>query len=113
MSHNRFSIKSIGCALWLLGFFLLSQGVGYAQEEPKAAEKKATRIAVIPFQAVLPEEPSSTVQCPICGSVVLVEVDAGEDDIPSSWGTWSVGEAMRRMGKACWGRITAVWGTCP
>ena len=27
------------------------------------------------------------VPCPICGSVVLVEVDAGEDDIPSSWGT--------------------------
>jgi hypothetical protein len=69
VSHNRFSIKSIGCALWLLGFFLLSQSVGHAQEEPKAAEKKATRIAVIPFQAVLPEEPSSTVQCPICGSV--------------------------------------------
>jgi len=69
VSHNRFPIKSIGCALWILGFFLLSQGVGHAQEEPKAAEKKATRIAVIPFQAVLPEEPSSTVQCPICGSV--------------------------------------------
>lgn len=27
------------------------------------------------------------VPCPICGGVVLVEVDAGEDDIRSSWGT--------------------------
>jgi len=69
VSQNRFPIKSIGCALWLLGLFILFSGVLYAQEEPKVFEKTATRIAVIPFQAVLPEEPSSTVQCPICGSV--------------------------------------------
>jgi hypothetical protein len=69
VSQNRFPIKSIGCALWLLGFFLLFQGAPHAQEESKASEKTVTRIAVIPFQAVLPEEPSSTVQCPICGSV--------------------------------------------
>ena len=69
MSQNRFPIKSIVCALWFLGFFILFPGILHAQEGPKATEKIVTCIAVIPFQAVLPEEPSSTVQCPICGSV--------------------------------------------
>jgi len=27
------------------------------------------------------------VPCPICGSAVMVEVDAGPDDIPSAWGS--------------------------
>lgn len=27
------------------------------------------------------------VPCPICGSIVMVEVEAGQEDIPSSWGT--------------------------
>ena len=67
--QNRFPIKSVGCTLWLLGLFIFFSGVLHAQEEPGSVEKNVTRIAVIPFQAVLPEEPSSTVQCPICGSV--------------------------------------------
>ena len=27
------------------------------------------------------------VPCPICGSAVMVEVDAGPDDVPSAWGS--------------------------
>ncbi|HPC86890.1 MAG TPA: hypothetical protein P5238_09295 [Smithellaceae bacterium] len=69
MTLHQVRIKSIGWALRLLAILVLFPCLLQAEESAKADEKTVTRVAVIPFQAVLPEEASSTVQCPICGSV--------------------------------------------
>ncbi len=40
-----------------------------AQEKTKPVVKNHVRLAVFPFQTVIPEDESTTVRCPICGSV--------------------------------------------
>lgn len=67
--QNILPIKKIVCAVLLSGFFILAPLTLQAQDEAKIVDKNVTRIAVMPFQTVVPEEDSSTVQCPICGSV--------------------------------------------
>ena len=53
----------------LLGFVVFAPYTLQAQEETKAVDKTLVRLAVIPFQAVISEDRSSTVRCPVCGSV--------------------------------------------
>ena len=43
--------------------------IAQAQETAKPVGKKHVRLAVIPFQTVLPEDESTTIRCPVCGSV--------------------------------------------
>jgi len=72
---NSFRIKKWGLVLLVLGFlFLASQSL---QAEEKMQPSKTAlpgggaikRLVVIPFQSVMPEDGSSTVRCPICGSI--------------------------------------------
>lgn len=55
----------------VLGFLFLALQAIQAEEkksEPARAGAR-TRIVVIPFQSVMPEDGSSSVRCPVCGSV--------------------------------------------
>jgi TolB-like protein len=68
---NISRIKKWGLALLVLGFLFLSSQALQAEEkktEPPRAGAK-TRIVVIPFQSVMPEDGSSSVRCPVCGSI--------------------------------------------
>lgn len=68
---NFSRIKKWGLALLVLGFLFLASQALQAEEkktEPPRAGARM-RIAVIPFQSVMPEDGSSSVRCPICGSV--------------------------------------------
>ncbi|KAF0154874.1 MAG: hypothetical protein FD159_2417 [Syntrophaceae bacterium] len=62
-------IRKVGCAILLLTFVVFAPYTLWAQGTITSVDKTITRLAVIPFQAVVPEDGSSTVQCPICGSV--------------------------------------------
>lgn len=66
--YNNFRLKMIFCAILIVGL-VLAAGPLQAQQQTKPVDKTVTRIAVIPFQVVLPEDGSSSVRCPICGSV--------------------------------------------
>jgi hypothetical protein len=59
----------MGCAIVLSFVVATAPYTLQAQEETKPVEKAVIRLAVIPFQAVMPEDASSTVRCLICGSV--------------------------------------------
>jgi len=59
----------VGCAILLLGVVIFAPYTLQAQEKTKSVDKTVMRLAVIPFQAVIPDDTSSTAQCPICGSV--------------------------------------------
>lgn len=50
-------------------FAVLFPNMLTAQDDEAAVGAGLTRIAIIPFQAVISEEQSSTASCPICGSV--------------------------------------------
>jgi len=67
--QKLFRIRIIGCALLLLGFVVIAPHTLLAQDKAKPAPRTQTRLAVIPFQTVIPEEGAATAQCPICGSV--------------------------------------------
>ncbi len=60
-------IKKIVCVT--LFFVFVAPCAVSAQEKAAAAAKPLIRLAVLPFQAVWPEEHSTTARCPICGSV--------------------------------------------
>ena len=62
-------MRKMICTILLLGFFMIVPNTLQAEEETKNLEKTITRMVVIPFQAVIPEDKSSTAQCPICGKV--------------------------------------------
>lgn len=64
-----FQIRRIGCALLLSGLVVFTPHALQAQEGAKSVAQTKTRLALIPFQAVMPEDASSTVRCPVCGSV--------------------------------------------
>ncbi|MEE9910876.1 MAG: hypothetical protein K4571_04045 [Deltaproteobacteria bacterium] len=67
---RKFSlVKKIGCTILLLGLVISAPCGLWAQEKTASADKAQTRLAVIPFQAVQPEDTSATVRCPVCGSV--------------------------------------------
>lgn len=59
----------MSCVILLLGLVAFTPYTLQAQEETKSGNKTLTKLAVIPFQAVIMENGSSTVQCPVCGSV--------------------------------------------
>ena len=67
--RNIFSIRRICCLILFFGFVVLLPASLYAQEKAKPADKNHVRLAVLPFQTVIPEDESTTVRCPICGSV--------------------------------------------
>jgi len=67
--QKNLGIRKIGYAILLLGLVVFAPDTLQAQEETKPVDKTLTRLAVIPFQAVILEDGSSTAQCPICGSV--------------------------------------------
>ncbi len=67
--QNISRIKKIGFAILFLGLVVFAPYTIYAQEKAKSVDKTITRVVVIPFQAVIPEDESSTVRCPVCGSV--------------------------------------------
>jgi len=67
--RNIFSIRRILCVLLSFGFMVLLPASVYAQEKTKPVDKNHVRLAVLPFQTVIPEDESTTVRCPICGSV--------------------------------------------
>lgn len=65
-----FQFRKMVCVMLLAGLVLFAPHVLQAQEDAKPALKTKIRLAVIPFEAVMPEDASSTtVRCPICGSV--------------------------------------------
>lgn len=67
--QKNFRIRKVVLALllaWLVFFAPVSL---LAQDKSKPLVVAKTRMAVIPFQPVIPEDEASTVQCPICGSV--------------------------------------------
>ncbi|MEN6507698.1 MAG: hypothetical protein ABFD63_02740 [Smithella sp.] len=68
---NISRIKKWGCASFVLGFlFLASQALQAEEKKTEPPRSGATtRIVVIPFQSVMPEDGSSSVRCPICGSI--------------------------------------------
>jgi hypothetical protein len=67
---QKFSpFRKMGYAILLFGFLVVAPCALQAQDEKKTVDQTVTRMAVIPFQAVMPEDESSTVQCPICGNV--------------------------------------------
>jgi len=55
----------------VLGFLSLASQALQAEEKKTEPPRAGTitRIVVIPFQAVMPEDGSSSVRCPICGSI--------------------------------------------
>ncbi len=56
--------------VWLTLFFVFaSTGALWADEKGASVSKPMVRIAVLPFQAVSPEDDSTSVRCPVCGSV--------------------------------------------
>lgn len=67
--RNIFSIRRIYCVILFFGFIVFLPASLYAQEKTKPADKNHVRLAVLPFQTVIPEDESTTVRCPICGSV--------------------------------------------
>jgi len=67
--RNIFSIRRIHCVILFFGFMVLLPFSVYAQEKTKPVDKNHVRLAVLPFQTVIPEDESTTVRCPICGSV--------------------------------------------
>ncbi len=67
--RNIFSIRRICCVILFFGFMVFLPVSLYAQEKTKPVEKNHVRLAVLPFQTVIPEDESTTVRCPICGSV--------------------------------------------
>ena len=62
-------IRKVGCAILLLIFVVFAPCTLWAQGTVTSIDKKVTRLAVIPFQAVVPQDASSSVRCPICSSV--------------------------------------------
>ena len=62
-------IRKGGCAILLLAFVVFAPYTLQAQETVTSGDKTVTRLAVIPFEAVVPQDTSSTVRCPICSSV--------------------------------------------
>lgn len=60
-------IKKIVCMT--LFFAFVAPCTIWAQEKAATADRPSTRMAVLPFQAIMSEEGLSTVRCPICGSV--------------------------------------------
>lgn len=65
-----YQLRKVVCVILLLAFWVCSPCVLQAQEETKPDAQTKTRLALIPFQAVMPQDPSSTtVRCPVCGSV--------------------------------------------
>ncbi|MCK7507367.1 MAG: hypothetical protein MZV70_27210 [Desulfobacterales bacterium] len=62
-------IRKIGCVILLWVFVVFTPYTLLAQESTKSVNKTVTRLAVIPFQAVISQDTSSTVRCPICSSV--------------------------------------------
>ncbi len=62
-------IRKIGCVILLWVFVVFMPYTLLAQESTKSVNKTVTRLAVIPFQAVISQDTSSTVRCPICSSV--------------------------------------------
>lgn len=67
--QNMSRIRKIVCAILLLGFVVFAPYTLLAEENAKSINKALTRLAVLPFQAVMPDEEAATVTCPICGSV--------------------------------------------
>lgn len=67
--QNIFRIKNVVCVILLLGFAILLPYSLLAEDKTNPVAKTQTRLAVIPFQPVIPEDGSSTVRCPVCGSV--------------------------------------------
>jgi len=57
------------CALLVTGFMVLAPSSVLGQEKGTPLVRSQMRLAVIPFQPVVPDEEASTAQCPICGSV--------------------------------------------
>jgi len=51
-------IKKWGCALLLFGFVVFAPQVLQAQEKTQPAANAKTRLAVIPFQSVMPDDAS-------------------------------------------------------
>ncbi len=66
---NILWIRKVGCAILLLTFVVFAPYALWAQVTVTSVDKTVTRLAVIPFQAVVPQDTSSTVRCPICSSV--------------------------------------------
>lgn len=67
---NIFQFRKIVCLILFSAFWVLMPCVLQAEDETKPDAKIKTRLALIPFQAVVPEDASSTTaQCPVCGSV--------------------------------------------
>jgi hypothetical protein len=62
-------IRKIGCVILFWMFVVFIPYTLLAQESTKPVNKTVTRLAVIPFQAVISQDTSSTVRCPICSSV--------------------------------------------
>lgn len=67
--RNVSGIKKTCIALLLLGIFVFAPHNLLAQEQVKSAGKTITRLAVVPFQKIAPQDASSTIRCPICGTV--------------------------------------------
>ncbi|PKN19927.1 MAG: hypothetical protein CVU71_06055 [Deltaproteobacteria bacterium HGW-Deltaproteobacteria-6] len=67
--QNILWMRKIGCAILLLGLVVFAPYPLQAQENTKSIDKTLKKLAVIPFQAVHLEDGSSTVRCPVCGSV--------------------------------------------
>lgn len=62
-------MKKLIYALWLLGFAILVP-CGLKAQDDAVVRQAEPQIAVVPFQAILPvDHSSSTVQCPVCGNV--------------------------------------------
>ncbi len=62
-------IRKVGCAILLLTFVVFVPYTLQAQGTVTSVDKTVTRLAVIPFQAVVSQDKSSTIRCPICSSV--------------------------------------------
>jgi len=56
--QNMSRIKKWGCALLLFGFVVFAPQVLQAQEKTQPAANAKTRLAVIPFQSVMPDDAS-------------------------------------------------------
>lgn len=66
--RNIFPVK-ICLAIVCFGIMVfLPLGLG-AEDKTTPVDKNRVRLAVVPFQTMIPEDESTTVRCPICGSV--------------------------------------------
>lgn len=64
-----FRIRKVIFALLMAWFVFFAPVSLLAQDKTKPLVAAKTRMAVVPFQPVAPEDEASTAQCPICGSV--------------------------------------------